>query len=156
MSDPNDPTIRSIPILRSIDPVTAPGRSNRQNWGYRLMLTTITLGTIGGFGAWHFYGGRISSEGIDSIEEVDGFELSTPFVAVPSREESPNVELGSSAPMSVPDSGDDEIASNQPLNSNNAPSAKVWLTGTIEEEVSEQIELPAQISGGTSDSNVFR
>lgn len=120
------------------------------------MFMTIAVGTIGGFGAWHFYGRHFNSDQLDAIEEVDGFELATPFVAVPSRDESPDIELGAASPLTSPNANDDGIAANQSLRADDNPSPKVWLTGTIEEEATERIEIPSRISGGLNDSSVFR
>ena len=120
------------------------------------MLATITVGTFGGFGAWHYLGGRISSDGLDSLDNIDGFELATPFVAVQSNDDSSNSDRESTAGLNVPNIDDDAVASSQDIKSNDVPSPKVWLTGTIEEETTERIELPSRISGGPSDANVFR
>lgn len=156
MSEPKDHSI-GIPILRSVDPVTrSSARSKRQNWGYGLIFTTIAIGTIGGFGAMHFYGGNVGSEQLDPIEEVDGFELATPFVAVPSPDNSPSDEVSSELPLNAPHVVDDSIASRHSIKSITTSTPKVWLTGTIEDESAEPIELPSRISGGPSDSNTFR
>ena len=156
MSEPSEPTIRISAIRPADPPETSSARPKRQHWGYALMLVTMTVGIFGGFGAWHFLGGRISSDGLESLDEIDGFELATPFVAVQSNEESANSERESADVLSVPNVGDDAVASSQTVKSDDAPSPKVWLTGTIEEETTERIELPSRISGGPSDSNAFR